>query len=222
MAEKQDFDRLGDLLPETTGAGDTGPGAAQAAGVPGVDLNQRLAAAWADVVGAEVAGNTRPVQLRDGRLVVATSSSAWAQTLQMMSEMIVARLNQRLGQGAIDKAVFRHAGWEDFTLTGAGLPVAASGRRGHHAEPCVRAADVPGDLPAADGGKPGGGPPAAAASATASGPAVGPTDDLDAFSNDEKQALSDLERLPLPPSVKATIRDAMKAGFVRARQDFSR
>ncbi len=47
-------------------------------------------------------------------------------------------------------------------------------------------------------------------------------DDLARFSDEEKQALADLELLPLPPSVKDTIRDAMKAGFVRARQDFGR
>jgi hypothetical protein len=42
------------------------------------------------------------------------------------------------------------------------------------------------------------------------------------FSPDQKQALADLERLPLSTAVKATIRDAMKAGFVRARQDSGR
>ena len=45
-------------------------------------------------VGPEVAANARPVQLRDGRLVVTTSSSAWAQTLQLMSPMVVERLER--------------------------------------------------------------------------------------------------------------------------------
>ena len=235
MTDKPDFDRLGDLLPGAAeadgaaagpagragdgadralagrpaasggaglfrkaprpGAADARPGAARGAGAPGADLDQRLAAVWADVVGAEVAANAKPVQLRDGRLVVTTSSSAWAQTLQMMSEMVVARLNGRLGQGTVEKAVFRHAGWEDFTVA---APSAA---------PASGAASVLTGAPS--------GAPSARLRAVSS-------DDLAGFSEEEKQALASLERLPLSASVKATIRDAMKAGFVRARQDFSR
>ena len=89
---------------------------------------------WADVVGAEVADNARPVQLREGRLVVTTSSSAWAQTLQSMSPMVIARLNERLGDGVVEKAVFRHAGW-DASSAAAGLdpsapPGPATGKAG--------------------------------------------------------------------------------------------
>ena len=215
MADKQDFDRLGDLLPAASEAlptaneaapSRTPAGAAAHAGAAGdtgaraaaADLmNRRLAAVWADVVGAEVAGNARPVQLRDGRLVVTTSSSAWAQTLQLMSEMVIARLNERLGERAVEKAVFRHAGWEDFS------PRAGGGR------------DTPAAAPSASPQSRAAGPPAAA------GP-VPAGDDLAGFSHQEKQALADLERLALSPSVKDTIRDAMKAGFVRARQDSGR
>jgi hypothetical protein len=55
------------------------------------------------------------------------------------------------------------------------------------------------------------------------GAAPGPAgDDLAGFTDEEKQALADLEVLPLSPSVKETIRDAMRAGFVRARHDSGR
>jgi len=77
------------------------------------DLPRLLAAVWLDVVGPEVAANARPVQLRRGRLVVSASSSAWAQTLQLMAEAIVVRLNERMGPGSVERAVFRHAGWEE-------------------------------------------------------------------------------------------------------------
>jgi hypothetical protein len=207
MADKPDFDRLGDLLPANEAAAPSAGGAGGAGGRGGAapsrtpasgaadagvaaraaDLDRRLSAVWAEVVGGEVAGNARPAQLRGGRLVVTTSSSAWAQTLQLMSEMIIARLNERLGAGAVEKAVFRHAGWDTSAAPlPASPPTRASGRH----------APVRG--PAAAG------------------------DDVAGFSDEEKKALADLELLPLSPSVKDTIRDAMKAGFVRARQDFGR
>ncbi len=197
MADKPDFDRLGDLLPADGAAPSAGAvggagcrGGARPSRTPAsaaADLDRRLSAVWAEVVGAEVAGNARPAQLRGGRLVVTTSSSAWAQTLQLMSEMIIARLNERLGAGAVEKAVFRHAGWDmQAAAPSASPPTRAAGRQ-----------------------------------APACGPAAA-GDDLAGFSDEEKKALADLELLPLSPSVKDTIRDAMKAGFVRARQDFGR
>jgi len=121
-----DFERLGELLrlcgaaPGDAGAAPHGhpseePGRCvvpTVSRVPPPDPNRALASVWSEVVGAGVAANARPVQLRAGRLVVSTSSSAWAQTLQSMSEAIIARLNERLGPGSVERAVFRHAGWE--------------------------------------------------------------------------------------------------------------
>jgi hypothetical protein len=194
-------------------------------------LNQRLADVWADVVGAEIAANARPAQLRDGRLVVTTSSSAWAQTLQLMSEMIIARLNERLGEGAVQKAVFRHAGWEMFVVPGEvpGSPQVATPARAPRGRPkAAHAASAGSAEAAATAGADGTPPSSSAAPEPASAkPDAAPTgcqatDDLAGFSEEEKQALTDLERLPLAPAVKATIRDAMRAGFVRARQDLRR
>ncbi|OFW65711.1 MAG: hypothetical protein A2Y74_09685, partial [Actinobacteria bacterium RBG_13_63_9] len=81
-------------------------------GAPG-DPARRLALVWVDVVGAEVAANARPVQLRKGRLTVSASSSVWAHTLQYMGEDMKTRLNERLGPGTIEQIAFRHAGWEE-------------------------------------------------------------------------------------------------------------
>jgi hypothetical protein len=210
--EGSDFDRLGDLLPDgeavprarsrrsaTGGAGVAGnppvsgttpfesnagsPGGIppSGAGAGEADLNQRVAGLWLEVVGPEVAANARPVQVREGRLVATTSSSAWAQTLQLMSEMVIARLNDRLGGPVIEKAVFRHAGWLDFA------------RRDVPEEPKPRRAAGSSDKAEQEG-----------------------------LSVEERQALADLEGLPLSPSAKDAIRNAMKAGFVRARQDSGR
>ena len=110
------LDRLGDLLPPGAVGAPKGPFGAGQAGPAcsggDEDLSRRLSIIWADAMGPEVAANARPVQLRDGRLVVTTSSSGWAQTLQLMSPMVVERLNEALGGGTVAKAVFRHAGWD--------------------------------------------------------------------------------------------------------------
>jgi len=105
-----DFERVGDLLRRVPEASDALGADARGRSI---DTARLLAQVWPEVVGPEVAANAKPVQLRQGRLVVAASSSAWAQTLQLMSEAIVTRLNERLGPGAVDRAVFRHAGWDE-------------------------------------------------------------------------------------------------------------
>jgi hypothetical protein len=224
----QDFDRLGDLLPPGAGGATAGtasvgapaPGAAPsvAAGavpgrpLPGDDLNQRLVAVWPEVVGAEVAANARPVQLRDGRLVATTSSSAWAQTLQLMSPMIVAGLNERLGAETIDRAVFRHAGWDNFASI---TPTKAAAQAAKERPPGRRTS---GTRPS-EAAAPAGASPAEPATEAAAGRAGY---DAQGFSGEEQRALEDLELLPLAPAVKERIREAMRAGFVRARQDFGR
>jgi hypothetical protein len=266
--DQPDFDRLSDLMPAAgapssgaprAGAPAAKPGGGSASGLgrsagPGPDaaaeadaLSQRLAAVWAEVVGAEVAQNARPVQLRDGRLVVTTSSSAWAQTLQMMSPMIVAGLQERLGEGSVQKAVFRHAGWDVFApldprakaTGGAGAAAARKSRQarreqqpGLHSAPVASEATAAVPLPAAGAAAQAGDvlsdvavegvagtssiPPSTAPSGAA------PGGGLDGLSPEEQQALADLDALPLAPSVKRTIREAMKAGFARARQDSGR
>jgi len=117
-----DLERVGDLLGAVSDWGhasaeaDAGPRSVSGSGVPcrpALDPARLLATVWPDVVGPDVAANARPVQFRQGRLVVSASSSAWAHTLHLMSEAIVARLNERLGPGTVESAVFRHAGWEE-------------------------------------------------------------------------------------------------------------
>jgi hypothetical protein len=229
MPEPRDFDRLGDLLPGPPAS--TGlPVGVDDAGAPGqrperrvpdgpaADLNERLAAVWAEVVGDEVAHNARPAQLRGGRLVVTTSSSAWAQTLQLMSEMIIVRLNGRLGEGAVDKAVFRHAGWEDFSLREERAQATGTRQRGRAAQHIARPPGFPGPacghlaISAEDS------TPVPAGHAAASPPG----DDLVGFSEEEARVLAEVETLPLPSSMKTAIRDAMEAAFARRGQDFRR
>jgi hypothetical protein len=89
--------RLGRLLP-TVGVGDA-------------SIEAEVARVWPEVVGAEVARNSRPLSLKRGRLTVSTSSSAWAQTLQLLSRRVLDGVNGALGEGLVTEVVFRHAGW---------------------------------------------------------------------------------------------------------------
>ncbi len=106
MSRSGDFERLGSLLPSVLGRG--------------MPAERRLVTVWPEVVGAEVARNAQPRTLRGGRLVVATSSSVWAQTLQHMAGEILPRLNEVLAAGldeqteavVIREVIFRPAGWD--------------------------------------------------------------------------------------------------------------
>jgi hypothetical protein len=190
MSRPADFDRLGDLLGDACGV----PVPATAPGRSATTDSSRdparlLAIVWPDVVGEEVAANAQPVQLRQGRLVVSASSSAWAQTLHLMSEVIMARVNERLGAGAVERVVFRHAGWED--------------------KPPRRAA---GGAPTAKAGGPGAG-------ASHGGSAAASAGDPGPLSSEQVDALSEVERLGLAPELQERITRAMKAAFVRGQQD---
>jgi hypothetical protein len=124
MATPEDFGRVGDLLGDfcetaaAPAAPEARPGRGQHAerpdgGAARGDTARTLAAAWPRIAGAEVAANAVPVQLKAGRLVVSTSSSVWAHTLQYMAHDLMSRLNEYLGPGAVKQIVFRHAGWEE-------------------------------------------------------------------------------------------------------------
>ena len=129
MPAREDFDRVGDLLgdvcetaasPGTQERSDSGAAPAASAGATTArrDLARTMAEAWPEVVGAEVAENASPVRLRQGSLVVSTSSSVWADALRYMSTDLMAKLNDRLGTDAVREIVFRHAGWEERTYSG--------------------------------------------------------------------------------------------------------
>jgi predicted nucleic acid-binding Zn ribbon protein len=140
MDKVDDFERVGDLLGDACDAaasadaqrdegsarsqrrsaassrGDTKGTATRTAGKAGKirhDAARVLAQAWAEIAGPDVAANTRPVQLKRGRLVVSASSSGWAHALQDMGEDLKERLNERVGRTVVQKIVFRHAGWEE-------------------------------------------------------------------------------------------------------------
>lgn len=56
---------------------------------------------WAQIVGADLAGHTTPESLREGELVIAADSTAWATQLRLLAAQLVRRLNAELGDGTV-------------------------------------------------------------------------------------------------------------------------
>jgi predicted nucleic acid-binding Zn ribbon protein len=57
--------------------------------------------AWAAAAGDALAASCRPVSERGGVVTVACGSGVWAQELDLMSELLAARLNEALGRPAV-------------------------------------------------------------------------------------------------------------------------
>ena len=58
---------------------------------------------WPQTVGDAIAAEARPVSERAGVLTVACSASVWAQELDLMSPVILERLNGGLRRGRVQK-----------------------------------------------------------------------------------------------------------------------
>lgn len=56
----------------------------------------RVQACWRDAVGETIGSEAQPVGERDGTVVVACSSSLWAQELELLGPELVERLNAAL------------------------------------------------------------------------------------------------------------------------------
>ena len=58
---------------------------------------------WAEIVGAEIAEHCRPDRYDDKQLWVRADSTAWATQLRMLAPNVVAKLNERLGDGTVTR-----------------------------------------------------------------------------------------------------------------------
>ena len=56
----------------------------------------RIQTAWAGAMGPAIAAAAAPVAFEGGRLRVAAKNSAWANELQLMSIMVIRKLNEAL------------------------------------------------------------------------------------------------------------------------------
>ncbi len=57
--------------------------------------------AWPDAAGEMFAGYSEPVRERDGEVVIACPEAVRAQELDLMSELVLERLNAALGRPAV-------------------------------------------------------------------------------------------------------------------------
>jgi predicted nucleic acid-binding Zn ribbon protein len=58
---------------------------------------------WPQLVGPEIADHCTPVSLRDGELVLAAESTAWASQLRQLQRQILAKLAAAVGDGVVRK-----------------------------------------------------------------------------------------------------------------------
>ncbi len=56
---------------------------------------------WTEAAGPVLAASARPVSERDGVVTVACDSAVWAQELDLLSERVIAALNDALGRAAV-------------------------------------------------------------------------------------------------------------------------
>lgn len=86
---------------------------------------------WDEVVGEYIAKQTQPESIRDNKLFVRVSTLPWIRQLESLKQMIIERLNKRVGKGAVKelqlsigeipgpkdlKAIDSHRKWLDIEL----------------------------------------------------------------------------------------------------------
>ena len=76
-------------------------------GVPDAATLPAVFGGWDDLVGVRVAAHARPRHLRDGVLVVVVDEPAWATQLRYLEADLLARLEERLGAGAVTRIEVR-------------------------------------------------------------------------------------------------------------------
>lgn len=58
---------------------------------------------WAAIVGEDIAEHARPVELKDGELVVQADSTAWATQLRLLQRQLIAKIAAGIGNGVVKR-----------------------------------------------------------------------------------------------------------------------
>ncbi|HEY3676819.1 MAG TPA: DUF721 domain-containing protein [Candidatus Tumulicola sp.] len=66
-----------------------------------------LAAAWPEIVGADIARNSQPVRIDRGTLWIVTTSGAWGQQLTFLTDRLLAAIGERTPQTIVERLRFR-------------------------------------------------------------------------------------------------------------------
>ena len=56
---------------------------------------------WAEIVGSEIAKNTKPKKLKDNVLYISTVSPIWAGELNLMSQSIISKINEYIKEEVV-------------------------------------------------------------------------------------------------------------------------
>ena len=64
---------------------------------------------WAEAVGPTLAAQTRPLQLRHGKMEVAVPSAAWRNQLIFMKGDIIAKINHSMGREVVKDLKLVHS-----------------------------------------------------------------------------------------------------------------
>jgi predicted nucleic acid-binding Zn ribbon protein len=58
---------------------------------------------WAAIVGEDIAEHARPVELKDGELVVQADSTAWATQLRLLQRQLLVKIAAGVGNGVVKR-----------------------------------------------------------------------------------------------------------------------
>ena len=61
---------------------------------------------WGEVVGEHISRETQPKHVREGKLFVSVSTPAWLRELESMQQMLMKRLNERVGENVVKEIHF--------------------------------------------------------------------------------------------------------------------
>jgi len=67
----------------------------------------KLFAGWPEIVGAEIAAHTRPLEVRGDILIVAVDDPAWATQIRSLEPLVVERIEARLDEATIQQLKVR-------------------------------------------------------------------------------------------------------------------
>jgi hypothetical protein len=83
----------------------------------GTKLKQyRIYGVWEKAVGKGIARHARPAGMRGKKLTVIVDSSAWMQQLSMLKPEIMGKVNQRLGEEAIESITLKLGEFESSSV----------------------------------------------------------------------------------------------------------
>ena len=68
-------------------------------------LEYRARQVWEEAAGPTLARQSRPLRVRRGRMEVAVQSAVWRNQLSFMKQDIIARINDLVGQKAIEDLI---------------------------------------------------------------------------------------------------------------------